>query len=270
MNRNEFVQQFKIRAANEPSVLTLAGTGLNGAAQVAILCDISLAVLEKLKRVNVVSGSSFSYFILQAYHTGGLREDRFPQFDQLNRALHGGGILRAIARLGPVILRKGAFFQNDLLGQTGKHLFTEEFCNRKLSSFPSNLCFWSYCQNTNALIEISTNNGFGSMTVTDLIRATASAKFLHGRFECAGHHFLDPNFSPKASALIKHFFTIRENHLVVNFKRSSSRGRTLLLKQDNSTHPSISIMRDFIFFTLGIPNPYINNTHIDALAILGG
>lgn len=270
MIKDEFIQRFITAASKEPSVLTLAGTGLNGAAQVSILSKLGLKLLCELNQVNVVSGSSFSYFIIQAYYTGGLRADQFAHFDTLNRSLHRGGITKTLARLAPVILHQGAFFNNDLLGETGKHLFTDDFCARTLNTFPANLRIWSYCQRTNRIVEISTRTGFGDMTVPDLIRATASANFLHGQFDFAGYHFLDPNFSPKSAALIRKFFTIQGNHLLVNFKRSSIRGSTFLLKQDDSRLPSISILRDFLLFILGIPNPYINSTHANALAKLKG
>lgn len=270
MIADDYIEQFKTRSRNEPSVLTLAGTGLNGATQVAILCKIGAPLLSEFEKVNVVSGSAFSYFIVQAYIAGGLRADQFTDFEKLNRSLHGGGVVRALLRMGPVIFRRGAFFENELLGATAKNLFTDAFCARSLDSFPANLSFWAYCQQTGGIVEISTQNGFGSMTVDKLIRATASAPFLHGPFEFAGHQFLDPNFSPLSGRLIKTFFAIRHNHLLVNFKRSSTRGRTLLLQQDNSLRPGVSILRDFLLFTLGLPNRHIRNTHINALAALGG
>ncbi len=269
MSAVDYIEQFKSRSHNEPSVLTLAGTGLNGAAQVAILCRIGAPLLMQLDKVNVVSGSAFSYFIVQAYNSSGLRADQFTDFDKLNRSLHGGGIMRTLLRLGRVVFRRGAFFENDLLGETAKNLFTDEFCARTLDSFPGNLSFWAYCELTQGIVELSTENGFGSMTVDKLIRATASAPFLHGAFKFAGHQFVDPNFSPQSGRLIKAFFATRNNQLLVNFKRSSTRGSTLLVQQDSSSRPALTILRDFVLFTLGIPNRYIRKTHINALAALG-
>ena len=73
MTEADLVRQFKENVECEPSTLTLTGTGLNGAAQVEILCEIGVENLEKLEKINVVSGSAFSYFILHAYYSGGLR-----------------------------------------------------------------------------------------------------------------------------------------------------------------------------------------------------
>lgn len=262
---DDSIQKFNSRATTEPSVLTLAGTGLNGAAQVAILCQIGIEKLSSLEAINIVSGSSFSYFIVQAYVSGGLRQDKFTEFDTLNRHVHRAHTLRALGKLGAVVLSQASFFQNALLGETGRNLFSEEFCTRPLSSFPLNLRFWAYCRSAGQLVEISVANGFGAMTVTELIRATASAYFLHGPFHYGEHQFLDPNFSPKAAALIKQFFSLRGNHLFVNFKRSGTRGTTLLLKQDDSARPLVALIRDLAYFTLGIPNRHIRRTHIYAL-----
>lgn len=250
------------RSAVEPSSLSMTGTGLNGAIQVPLLAKIGTGRLNALKKVNVISGSSYSYFILQAYSKKMLREDIFLSFDKLNRTLHSSNFLVSLARLFPILFMGGSFFKNDTLDVTSGHLFKKEFCELRLKDFSDNLSVWSYCTNRKENIEISNANGFGDMTVYQLIRACISLRFLHGPFHYQDYSFVDPNFTKFArKSLLKKLFSDKNNHLVINYSKNETRGNMSFVKHTLAKHPNLEIAKDIFFFTFNISNQSIYKTH---------
>lgn len=261
MNTAESMQSFVREFSPNAVELVLAGTGLNGAAQVSQLYDFGCQELNSLKRVHVVSGSAFSYFVIQASVEQHLQLEHFVDFDSSNRGIHKAKFWRN-AILAPKVLRGShSFFENDLLEKTVRHIFSTAFCNQTLSHFSDNLSVWSYCENHKQLIEISNANGFGEMNVCDMIRATASTSFLHGAFHYKGYAFTDPNFSPQAKLLRKRLIRGTTPTIVLNYKKSEKRAHSLFIKHGAERFPDFAVLRDFLLFVFNIPNWKVSRTN---------
>ena len=77
------VALFRSRSPLEEATLTLDGTGPNGPLQLAVMQAIGRDDLPRLGRVNVLSGSTFSFLGLVARR---LRHPQMPDVDRIERA----------------------------------------------------------------------------------------------------------------------------------------------------------------------------------------
>lgn len=262
----ERVADFFCSQKIQSSSLSMTGTGLNGAIQVPLIAHVPVDKINALKKVNIISGSCYSYFICQAYEMNLLREDIFPNFDGLNRSVHNSSFRQAVKSLYSIFFSKGSFFNNDFLDKTTACLFYEPFCLLALKDFPENLSIWSYCMNRKENIEISVRNGFGEMNVNQMIRACVSIKFLHGPFQYQDYSLVDPNLIKTArKPLLKNIFSDNNHHLVINAFKSGQRGDTHYVKHTPVRYPNLEMARDMFFFAFNIPNESIDNTHKKSL-----
>lgn len=261
---SELVSQASPSAVN----LILAGTGVNGAAQVKPLLSIGMDYVNSVASLNIVSGSTFSYFVAQAHVANALNFDHFLSFDQDNRSLHGASFWKNLAVTPAVLLGRRSYYPNTNLIKTVAHIFLPSFLERTLDTFPGHLTVWAYCEKRNELVALNCKNGFEDMTVTDLIRAAASTKFLHGHFEYKGYQFSDPNFSPLAKKMHRMLRTSKHKNVVINYKKSEARSDTVYIKHDSERFPDAALLRDFMYFVLNLNNKKVSTTNSDLLYFL--
>lgn len=241
--------------------LILAGTGIDGAAQVTLLNNLSLEYINAARQVHVISGSAFSYFIIQASIEGALRFANFANFDALNRRLHGASFWMNLLRTPAVVWGRRSYYPNAKLGETVKHIFHDSFCRKTLSSFPENLTLWSYCENRKSLVEVSRRTGFGDLSVVDMIKAAASTRFLHGAFIYEDYSFVDPNYTPLAKNLQRKIRSKEQTNIVLNYRKDGRWKNNYFIKHNQAKRPDLKIAIDFVRFIMNLPNPDISKAN---------
>ena len=254
MYNKEVLSQF-LYNSNNNSVISLAGTGSVGSAQVPILLNIGKNRFFSCTVLNVISGSSFSYFIYLAILEGKLTLKNFSEFDAANRRLHKASFLGACRHVIKGNFLSKSRYPNEKMYETVLWLFDDSFSHRPLAQLPKNVRFWLYCQARQALICVTPETpSYNQLTVADLIRASSSLKFLHGPFIWHGHEFVDPNYSPEAKQLRRNILRTPHPHLLVNYKKNLQRGSTTYLKHNNNKLPDISLLLGVLAFYFNFHN----------------
>jgi hypothetical protein len=257
----ELLSSFLLRIPNsEPSILTLAGTGPNGSSQLPILMQIGRKNIGELLQVNVISGSSISYFIFMAMTEGGFKSDGFRDYDRLVRKLHNGTPLRLLKHLLTGI-KKAPYFQNELLRETLEIFFVKSFMDRALRTFDQNVRFYAHCLNEGKVVEIRSDN-YPEMTVEEICRACISIPALHGPFLYRNQLFVDPTFTDRFVALRRRLFQSSYNHLYLNVKRDAQSRNVIFLKNEDLAFPVLTMLIDFLCLCMGVPNRRIQRMHL--------
>jgi hypothetical protein len=242
------------------STLTLAGTGPNGSSQLQILKKIGRENIRLMSQVNVISGSSVSYFIYIAMLEGGFKADGFKDYDKLVRKLHKGSVTRLLIHLLTRRHKAKPVFENQLLEDTLRIFFEREFITRTLSTFDENIRFYAYCQTQERIIELSANT-HPKMTVGDVFRACVSISFLHGAFCYESYQFVDPTFSKGFGSLRRQLLATEQNHLFVNIKKHAESRNVIFVKNEDLKFPILRMFLDFSFLCMGIPNGKVKRVH---------
>lgn len=259
-NLTHHISQFKNRELPENSIITLAGTGPNGASHVQVLEELSLDYLSKVNKINIISASSFSFMIYLAHCQGDLNTDSFLNYDQLIREKHSASIGKVIKHLLKGNIKERNIYQNDLIGEAIVMLFGESFSNTRIDEVDLPISFYAYCENYKKTIEISRET-FPEMTFMDIGRTCVSIPAIHGAYHYQDYQFIDPIFSPLFNQLRRGLFKKRQQQLYVNYKQTKDTGRVYFVQPEVKVLPEITLMTDFLKFYTGVPNKNIMNTH---------
>lgn len=266
--RRELIEQFLSRIEDsKSSSLTLAGTGPNGSSQLPVLAHIGRSRMREMAHINIISGSSISYFIYIAMTEGGFKADGYRQYDKLVRKLHKGTPIRFLKHILSQLYRPSPYFPNIMLKETLDIFLDASFIARPLSTFDANIRFFTYCLKKENLVEISYKS-HPEMTVSDICRACFSLPFLHGPFFYNKYQFIDPTFTDGFGRLRRRLFKTSHNHLYLNIKKQEESKNILFVKNEDATFPVLAMFFDFLLLCLGIPNPRVGKTHaanLDAL-----
>ena len=108
-------REFLARAPVESSTLTLDGTGVNGHVQFLILKTLGIDVVKRLRRVNLISGSAYTYCSFLAIEAGRVPKatDQMRRWDVDNRMRwHRASIAQALGKSLSVARGRTSFFSN--------------------------------------------------------------------------------------------------------------------------------------------------------------
>lgn len=254
------ISRFKSLAPASDSILTLGGTGPNGSTQVLPLHYLGQDFLSKLCTINVLSASSFAYFIFQAFEQNMLRRQNYLAYDSLMRKMHKASFWKATKHFAQWGLPSKPLYENGLVKRTVELLFEKDFADKSLACFDDNLIFWAYCSATKKNIAI-TPEKFPDMAVWEVISACLSIQFIHGEFIYGEHKFSDPIFSSSFTSLRRTILRSKQNHLYLNFKKTRQSNNVHFLKNSGSRAPMLELFIDFFFMVSNIPNARINQLH---------
>lgn len=254
------ISQFKNRNSPENSIITLAGTGPNGAGHVQVLKELSLNYLSQVNKINIISASSFSFMIYLAHCQAKLQTHSFLNYDKLIRIKHSISIMGVIKHLLKGNVRNRNIYKNDLVGEAIIMLFGEEFSNTRIDDVDLPISFFTYCEKHKNVFEVSKET-FPEMTFMDIGRACVSIPAIHGAYHYHDYQFIDPVFSPSFGQLRRKLLKKRNAQLYVNYKKTMDCGKVYFLQPEYKVVPELTLMTDFLKFYLGIPNKNINNTH---------
>jgi len=254
------ITQFKNKASAENSIITLAGTGPNGASHVGVLQELSLDYLRQVNKVNIISASSFSFMIYLAHCQGDLNINSFLNYDSLIRDKHSSSLGKVIKHILKGNISNRNIYPNDLIGEAITMLFGERFSNTRIDEVDLPLSFYAYCEKNNKVIDISRET-FPEMTFMEIGRTCVSIPAIHGAYQYQDYQFIDPIFSPLFSKLRRHLFKNPNSQLYVNYKQTKDSGKVYFVQPEHKVFPEITLMTDFLKFYTGVPNKNINKTH---------
>lgn len=252
---------FLTRAPLEESTLTLDGTGVNGALQYAVLSGLGVDRLQRLRRVNVLSASTYAYLCFLARAEGLLAWDeaRDGAWDALNRRAHGIIPVVSALRVGLGMARKrastldGSGFVEALRGTVAPAFF-----QRRVADLPANVCFWLYEHEGKRLVQVTPNGPQAGMTLAELIRAAPAVPGVFAKARVAGKTYSDPVYCRLARDMYRQMRAeAGANHLMSNMRRDGVKDGTLYLKPHAYGSGDAMIFMDLASFLLGAPNPRI-------------
>lgn len=268
---HHIVRQFKGDNTPSNAIVTLGGTGLNGAVQAWALKELGKDYLDQLKAFNILSGSVFSYILfLGLTEKQPINQEFFTHFDKLNRRFHRasffGGAKHFLFKGG---IKQG-LFANNCLGDTLFNIFDRSFLSRTLAELPAHCHFYTYCHKYHKVFEMTPDSEFSDMNLTEILRACATVTPMHGYFHYKDYQLSDPMFTSLYPSLRKKLFSTQLPHLYINFiKEGKSRNMTFV-KHHQLKHPKYIMLRDFIKFYLNIPNKSIDQAHRSVLEDYSG
>lgn len=260
----QVIETFRNSVHPEESVISLAGTGPNAAAHVRVLRTLTLYHLARCKRLNVVSGSTFSLMICLAHSLGCLDEEALLDYDARIRRLHGMSCVKTLRHLLRGNIRNRSLYQNRQIGETVHMLFGSDFANKTLDEIALPITLYSWCQNRGALVEINRET-FPSFTLAEMARASVAIPFIHGPFLYRNYSFVDPVFSPGLKDLRRRLLSQREPHLYVNHKKTGICGKIHFVGTEDRIFPEIAMAMDFLKFYFGLPNRHVEKTNYNAI-----
>ncbi len=258
------IEAFKSNAHPEESIISLAGTGPNGAAHVRVLRALTIYHLARCKRLNVVSGSAFSLMIYLAHTWGCLNYDALFDYDARIRHLHGMSCLRTLRHVARGNVRSRSLYQNQQIGDTIHMLFGSSFADKTLAEIALPLTLFAYCQHRGTLVEINRET-FPSFTFADMGRASVAIPFIHGPFLYRNYSLIDPIFSPALKDLRHRLLKQRETHLYVNHKKTAVIGKIHFVGTEERSFPELAMAMDFVKFYFGLPNRHVEKTNYHAI-----
>lgn len=258
--KSEKIKIFQQRAEPTQSTLTLGGTGPNGSIHTLFLQALGHDYVRKLSKINILSASSFAFFIFVAKDMGLLNLEHFKHYDRWVRARHNESFSRIVAHFWGMSLPETALYTQLHLRETISYLFHEDFLRMTLRDFEHNVHFWVYCSRKRMNLSLSAER-FPDMRVWEAISAASSIPFVHGEFEYKGGSFRDGVFSPQFKGLRQSLQKTSNNHLYLNYKRNAERKNLLLVRNTDSKTPMLELLCDYLMFICNIPNRRINKTH---------
>lgn len=259
-DKSKKINIFKQRAEPSQSVLTLGGTGPNGSIHTLYLQALGYDYVRKLSKINILSASSFAFFIFVAKEMGFLNLKNFENYDRWVRNKHKKSLYTIVTHFWGLRLPENALYTQVHLRETINYLFSEDFLSMQLRDFEFNAHFWVYCSRQEKNLSISADL-FPAMRVWEAISAASSIPFVHGEFDYKGGSFRDGVFSPQFKMLHQNLQKTSSNHLYLNYKRNAERKNLLLVSNTDSKVPMLELVSDYFMFICNVPNWRIKRTH---------
>lgn len=252
---------FQERAPAEDSTLTLDGTGVNGHVQFLILKTLGLGYVRRLRRVNLISGSAYTYCAFIAIETGEVPDfaERMASWDANNRGTwHEASLWKSLKRLPAVARGHSAFFSNVCLENMMRGTASDAVAEKRLGELPANATIWLYSQTEGRLLALHAESEFRDVTMATLARCFAAIPRIYSPATLLGHTVLDPVFSPAYKDLRKQLRTESTNHLIGNILVERKTPDTIWVKPHAFGSGKRMLVEDFARMILNLRNPRIH------------
>lgn len=248
------VESFLMRAPVAESSLVLDGTGMNASYQYVVMGLIGLERLLKLKKVNIVSGSTFAALFFWAAKTGAMtwKRDEVVRWVEEWPSCFG---ISPITGLGTTLLnyiQKKPLLDSRGLALTLEKTVTTKFANQTVADLPENFRIWVYDLTHERLVCIHKNSELSHMPLKDLVRcATAVPRYFgHMRFESI--EYCDPVYTKAYRALREKLSNETKNTLISNMFSNKATESVIYVKPHAHQDGKKLILRDFALFLLGV------------------
>jgi hypothetical protein len=253
-------ESFKDKASAHNSTLTLGGTGPNGSSQVPHLINLGWDFIHTLDKINILSGSVFSYFICMALKSDALNITNYLNYDKKMRIMHKSSLIRAARHFTKKNWKTTPLYDNSLIKETILLLFDESFINQTLGQISEKIRFWVYCSTSNKNLYISAEE-YPDMKLWEVISACVSIPFIHGEFKFGDHSFRDAVFSPTFLSIKKEILKGSKNHLYINYKSTKESRNVIFIKNTMTKFPKFELLSDYFMLTANIPNRRVHKSH---------
>lgn len=249
------IEEYFLKNRESKKTLFLDGTGMLSSYQNAAISILGFEGLNQFDQIHLVSGSTYALFIYLAIQEGeflwGSKD--IELWNQNVRSWHG---------VTPVLsLIKFLTYKYTKLpaGKFGGHkkaceqFFSPTFLKRKLSDFPENYYVWAYNVTKKQLTLVNTNNGFGNLSVSDVISIASSVPSIFGAYIHEGDTYIDAMYAPRFSHFKYDVFK-NQNVLHLNMFKTGHKDGIRSLKIHDHQNGNELIRRDFYKFLLGLKN----------------
>jgi hypothetical protein len=252
---------FKGRAPAEESTLTLDGTGVNGLVQFLILKLLGLDYVRRLRRVNLISGSAYTYCTFVAIESGEVPDftARLSTWDANNRSVwHEASLWKSLRRLPAVAKGRSAFFSNECLENMMRGTASDAVAEKRLGELPPNATIWLYSRTEKRFLALHSESEFKDFNLATLARCFAAIPRIYSPAELLGHMVVDPVFSPSYKGLRKQLRAESTNHLIGNILVERTTADTIWVKPHAFGGGKRMMVEDFARMILNVRNPRIN------------
>lgn len=248
---NEFLNTNK----GQPKSLFLDGTGMLSSYQSAAISKLGLDGLDEFDEIHLVSGATYALFIYLAILEGEFLWSS-KDIELWNKNV------RKWHNVTPLLsLIKFLTFKYTKLpaGSFGGHrkacqqFFSDEFLNRTLSDFSEKINIWAYNTDRKQLTLISKKNGFGNLTVSDVITMASSVPSIFGSYIHNDEIYIDAMYAPRFSNFKYEVFK-GKIVLHLNMFKDGQKDGIRSLKIHEHQNGNELIRRDFYKFLLGLKN----------------
>ncbi len=259
------VELFARRSSLDEATLTLDGTGPNGPLQMAVIGALGAERLQRLRRINVISGSVFSFLGMMAGHAGEHYYE-FPELirdgDVLSRQAHRAGLLRVLRFALLDAWRKRPMFDHEAHSRLLGQFVTEEFSRTRVGELPCNAAFWLYDVDARELVCASRDSELGSATVAEVAQCVAAVPRLYPPGRIGGRRFIDPVYSGAYRELMSRLRREgKPNHLIANVVRDRIAEHEIYLQSHDHPDGVRMIRNDFLRMALNLPNPRVADAY---------
>ncbi|MCA9515290.1 MAG: patatin-like phospholipase family protein [Myxococcales bacterium] len=258
------VALFRSRSPLEEATLTLDGTGPNGPLQLAVMQAIGRDDLPRLGRVNVLSGSTFSFLGLVARLSGEHRisyDELIVEGDRRNRRAHRAGVGRTLTFLVAGRIRKRPMFAGGTHGTVLAQYVSDAFAAKRVADLGVNASFWLYDLDRKEPVRVARDGELGDATLAEVANCVAAVPRLYPAGRLAGRRFIDPVYSPAYRDLMKALRAEADNHLIANVIKDRTDAREIFLVPHPHGDGRKMIRGDFLRLAFNLPNPRIADAY---------
>lgn len=249
------IEDYLIQNKGQTKTLFLDGTGMLSSYQNAVISKLGKEGLNQFNQIHLVSGSTYALFIYLAIQEGEFLWDSkdIELWNENVRKWHG---VTPVLSLIKFLTYKYTKIPAGTFGGHKKaceQFFSPSFLNRKLSDFPDNYFVWAYNLNKKKLTLVNKNNGFGDLSVSDVISIASSVPSIFGSYIHDDDTYIDAMYAPKFSSFKYDIFK-NQNVLHLNMFKAGYKDGIQSLKIHEHQNGNELIRRDFYKFLLGFKN----------------
>lgn len=263
-NISKQVELYFLDNSLESTELLLNGTGVNGGIQYTILNAVGYDRLSKLKAVNLISGSTYSYLCFIAFNQNNMKMDlnNMAEWDRLNRGWHNASFIRGLQNLFKLISSSTPIYENSKLAEILIETAGKDFSSKSIDNLPDNFRIWTFNASTNKLEIIDKNSG--DLKIRDLVRFSSSVPKLYGTFNFENNEYIDPVYSGKIKELLGKIRGDAPKLIYSSNSETKTKGTRLQIKPHNFKNYNRTIQLDFLKMILNLPNSNILEAHSNA------
>jgi predicted acylesterase/phospholipase RssA len=252
------VAVFLGRGSLETSTLTLDGPGPNGALQASVLFAVGPDRLERLRRINILSASTYPYVGLVAKMAGQHRwdwDDLIHRWDAAHRRAMDSRLGRALKYLLLDVWRRRPLFAEHALSSTLRALVPSWLAELPVAELPGNVCFWLYDVEAKRNVPVCRGSELERATLAEVVDCAASVPRIFAPGRIGGRAYIDPVYAPLYRSLLRQLRDEADNHLIANVVKDRVTDSEVYVKPHGHRDGRKMLSGDFLRLALNLHNP---------------
>ena len=241
--------------------LTLDGMGVNSALQYRVLRKIGYEKLTKLKRINIISGSTYAFICFMAYHEGNLipTQKDLETWDTTHIRLSRIYPFFTALKISVNLVTKTNTFSipHERLSDVLKYLIGNKESESVFFNKYPNTVLWFYDSNSKKLVN-TIDEDLKNLSFSEAIQGATSVPMIFQPFKIGKRKLSDPVYCPLRSELYRTIRSDTSPHLISNPIRDGKDKSISYLKPHNHKNGKSMLAKDFIKFLMAFRNNEIN------------